>query len=876
MSKIKMEKFMDHADAFFSQLLKNRSFFIEKQENISCDCIGYRCEKKGRMFTVYMFAFSDKKISHLDGEFCSQLRNNPLSKDSAILIAYLQVKTNGSEPQICDYTGNPDGEINFCRLTDVQGKPVLLFYPDENIHQLLFKMIDAFNSDNADLYHCIFSEDVSLSLQEGGSKDVFRHNDVYHNLKKLHEQHGKMKIGYIRFNDAVYSRVAYLDGYGYFGIGTTDDYSRIQLICRSSFENPKILEFIKTEEPVPYSACSVPLAKTIVPLPKIQSERFAMKICYANGECLKYVLPIESEDEEAIYDSHVFTDQAWAGGKLTASHKSLISGYPDGGQAIEFSNGYYLPILECYEKGTVYTEPVMRNIVIYSDKEWKITKLWDWNVKAIYEDNGRLTNDENEKGTGLLKVLLYGDSFNVNGVSTIMHKDGTRCSLDFSYLDNSSSGWFPVRVFGHGYSFINSSFEFINKIYYDNAGRFSGKYASVARDGENFCINREGKEIAVNNFSPDTKYVRIERFSEGLARATVLNISFVDLAFYSESEDIAGIWGYIDETGKEIIAPQYIYANDFKNGIAVVCKGKWENKNWLHRGKYHAGCWSKEEKWGAIDKSGKEAIPFIFDELEQYDEEGKIYKAHYGGYPDGKYGLIDCKGNWIVKPIFGYISYSYEHGMLVFSENELDEKNGVYDVKEQKILLNAEYHDIDFCSNGDICVETFNEKTNQIIYKVLDRNCKEKFSYECSFMYDKTNADKTKRYFLLSGNGGHGLADAETGKIIFEPDPKWAEFFIDEQRIKFVKNGKTGICDFKQRVIADPEYDDIGKCLCHGFYEVKVGKTYMEDARYGLIKMDGTAILPPKYLDICFCMDEQHIICKEETGCSLLRLDRNA
>ena len=46
-------------------------------------------------------------------------------------------------------------------------------------------------------------------------------------------------------------------------------------------------------------------------------------------------------------------------------------------------------------------------------------------------------------------------------------------------------------------------------------------------------------------------------------------LGFMDLAYHSDNSEIAGNWGFVNEKGQEIIAPQYIYAYDFEDGIAI-------------------------------------------------------------------------------------------------------------------------------------------------------------------------------------------------------------------------------------------------------------------------------------------------------------------
>lgn len=872
MSEIKPETFMKDADSFFWKLLHERGYEVQEKAAEAGDCIGYRCQKNGHFFTVYMYAFGEEQLSQLDGAFCSRLWANPLSKNSTVLVAYLQVKQTSAGPQICDYTGNPNAYIHFWQLTTVKDRPVLLYFPGEEMAALFDKFVTAFNTDNADLYHSILAIN-NCGVQGYKHPGYFMNDAVYHVLRCFHKEYGKMKIGYVRFNDVIYNRVSYLEGLGYFGLSMTEE-GFIREIRYYPFDNPKILEFIKTEEESAYSVSQIPVAAKIVPLAPIQSERFAVKIYFKNGECRKYVLPEDSAEEIVSYNSHLFTDKMWKNARLVQTHKSPLPDYPSGGQALEFINGYYLSVLECYERGTRYTEPTLCNKVMYQNKNLKITKLWDWAVLSIWEDDGLLADEENENGTGVLKILLTGDTFNQGGVSTLAYKNGSRCSLDFYYLDSSRAGWFNVGVYKRGYNFINADFKFLNKEYYRDSREFVGGFARASRNGTSFYIDYKGKEIPIKPSHKDTKYVRLGEFCEGLAKVSTLRIGLFDLAFHSDDESAAGTWGYVDETGKEIIKPQYIYAYDFSNGIAIVCQGKWENKKWPHGKDYCEGYWSEFAKWGVIDKTGKAVIPFEFDSIAGLNNSDDLFRVHYGGWENGKYGIIDKHGNWVVEPLFEYIPYDFEHDLLVFSNNDFEEKFGLYDASAKKVMFEPAYSGIRILDNGDICLENSDAKRNKITAKVIDRQGNEKFVYDCYYLGVVTDEIKNKRYYVMSRRGAHGLADAETGKILFDCASKWDEFFIEEQRIRFVENGKKGICDFNQNVIVPAKYDGITTCMYNpNFYKVQMGKEYMKDARYGLLLKDGTEVLPHKYMRIDFCKDGKHIICEEETGCSLLKLE---
>ncbi|MEQ8192528.1 MAG: WG repeat-containing protein, partial [Candidatus Eremiobacterota bacterium] len=93
-------------------------------------------------------------------------------------------------------------------------------------------------------------------------------------------------------------------------------------------------------------------------------------------------------------------------------------------------------------------------------------------------------------------------------------------------------------------------------------------------------------------------------------------------------------YGYADETGKFIIKPQFDYAGEFCDGIAVIGIGS---------------------KYGYIDKTGKMIAEAKFDEAMEFCE-------GYGVVRTGeKYGYIDKTGKIICEPKFDF-AYSFSEG----------------------------------------------------------------------------------------------------------------------------------------------------------------------------------------------------------------------
>ena len=45
-----------------------------------------------------------------------------------------------------------------------------------------------------------------------------------------------------------------------------------------------------------------------------------------------------------------------------------------------------------------------------------------------------------------------------------------------------------------------------------------------------------------------------------------------------------------------------------------------------------------------IDKTGKEVIPCVFDEIKEFGDTTDIFVVHSGGWKNGKWGIIDKDG----------------------------------------------------------------------------------------------------------------------------------------------------------------------------------------------------------------------------------------
>lgn len=239
-------------------------------------------------------------------------------------------------------------------------------------------------------------------------------------------------------------------------------------------------------------------------------------------------------------------------------------------------------------------------------------------------------------------VVVYNKYGNKNDLHAPMYVDGFALVEPFD-IDRSHNFIFIDK---YGNNVFNKTFK--------TARNFSEGYAAVKSENGNWgFIDKTGNYICT------PIYKSVGNFKEGMA-----SICLAD----ERSEK----WGYIDTTGKEIVYPQFSRVYDFSEGLAYVKKGSeygskecgFINKNgeyvlpnfWcadnlvygFTNGRVALRQGGSEEWFRYFDNKGKEIkVKYEFiNELLQYHEGLARVKNYW------KWGFINEKQKWIVKPIF--------------------------------------------------------------------------------------------------------------------------------------------------------------------------------------------------------------------------------
>lgn len=856
-----------NADKFIKGWLPENGYHVLESQ-VFDDCIGYRCVRRNVAYTVFMYAYGQSKTTMLDGDYCSRLEKAPFAKESLILIVYLNVtryKEGDSIEYRVQHYGKNDRGPELWQLTRAGDKPILLYFPRKEMVDQVWQIMYAFNHDATDIYDCIITDHNPSISGCTSAPGHFMNAAFYNVLKNVHDEYGDMKLGYVRYNDVVYSSVPYIDGLGFFSFRTDNHSDKIlELTCHSFDESDRpIAEFIKTDTREPADLFDfIPTLLSAEPLDPTPTERFAAKLLFDNGECRKYVLAVNDEkatDEVVAFSGHVFTNGIWRTVKVLPQHESRYANYPNCGPALTFKNECTIAGTRCYIDSTPYSEPITTNELVYSDDLSQVRKLWFWKANSMYED----------EETGLLKVLLSGQAFNWYGKSVFATIEGKRLtSLTFDLIDSFKEGLSRVALSGHGFGYVDRSMRFVIPMKYDEAEEFSDGRACVKYGDRHFFIGKDGKEIASTCLLENERYQEICDFSEGLCRVSTLKLRFGDLAFHSDYAEIAGVWGYINEDGEEIITPQYIYANDFEDGIAIVAKGKWTiDPKWNN--KYNSGrYWTEEELWGGIDPTGAEVIPFIFDEIKYFWDCNDYYIAHFGGWENGHWGVIDRQGKWVADPVFEDIAYDFADGLFAFYESDKwddDVLMGIYDIHERKVVFDPQFLDVNFLSNGDISVDVFDPELGRKVERIIERNGRERFKS----VYTSIHTWKEPYEVIIreQDEDKHGLID-KNGNVIVPCiyAAAWNGFDYENKRFIYIKDGKQGVKDLNGNTIIPAAYYEIHG-LTNPYLTVRVGEK--DNYKEGLITASGQVVVPAIYNRIGWCKDQRHFFCCSDGHCEM-------
>lgn len=412
----------------------------------------------------------------------------------------------------------------------------------------------------------------------------------------------------------------------------------------------------------------------------------------------------------------------------------------------------------------------------------------------------------------------------------------------FDFAGDFSEGLAFVGLRKKGFGYINTDFEFVIEPVYEDVSPFENGIAKVYRDGKEGFINRSGELLFDPQSLTDRKYSEIRDYTDGLCMVSAMPVLERDFVSRNHGYNNPGIWGFIDTRGEEVIKPQYVFAENFQHGTAIVAKGEWvfDPEDFIYT--------AEDVRWGVIDKNGNEIVPFIYSDIRRVSLDGRIFAVCCPDEGKDKWGVADSDGNLLIEPKYRKIVEVYDGSVIfvdtvcVYNENEYAYV-GVYDINNRKVIIEPKYSHISFEENGYFKVLT--NKKGRSIETFIDRDGNEIFDSEFTSI-------ATWCYPYLARIGDvrptrYGLIDRE-GKVLFISEEGKQVHGINYEKRRVVYIGcntfEMSLCDFDGNELISHKRGLIGGLE----NPLQTVKEYIDGVqRMGLIDADGNTVVDLLY-----------------------------
>ena len=377
----------------------------------------------------------------------------------------------------------------------------------------------------------------------------------------------------------------------------------------------------------------------------------------------------------------------------------------------------------------------------------------------ILDDAGNTEIDKIKLKYGIFSVKRNGKSGFVNRKGVEM----LECKYDSVFTDMSIAGEINRLYFKKGDKFgiADTNGKIIKEAMYNKITPIGSGFTKIIKGIDTLLVTYTGGDYKT------PLYNNIISFSEGMGKFKV-----------------DGNFGYMDSKLKISVEPFYTVAEDFKNGYAVV---------------------GKENKYGVVDKLGKEVIPIRFDKISSASATGI-----FAYYENGKIGFIDKSGKVLCVPAYTNVEF-HEYGIVPSIDNKvglmndkgfliipiqyekievhsdfvlayLDKKYSLFDIKG-KIITKKPVDDINFLSN-------YIQLENGLLFGLIDRDGKE----ITPIKYTKI-ADFKGNYANVEINGKYGVIDI-MGKEVVPCMYSTLTFESEFERYQYVINDENGHVKF--------------------------------------------------------------------------------
>ena len=504
------------------------------------------------------------------------------------------------------------------------------------------------------------------------------------------------------------------------------------------------------------------------------------------------------------------------------------------------------------------SNPINYNEIIYENNDIQIRKIAEWEDCYISLGQRRYpTRDPHELLT--VRFIDYEKNKYRYKIAKVTDEGIIASEQYYDRVDDSDPWLYKVATDDKGYGFVDPDLNIVIQQKYPYIGHFNEGYAvAIKSDNTAVVLDEEGNEFPFQCEHKGTNYSAIGYCSGGLIRVSDckdvdsedvykrFNSNISDDDCFDEYSWRRGNWGFVNTKGEEAIPPQYAYATDFMNGVAIVAKKI---------------PWYDGRKCGVIDAKGNEVIPCIYDELYVFytEDGGNCSNRYFRAKTDKGWGVVDIDGNFIFDPDVVDLEWDLsDDDCFAFRTDHLHHYGiydpvGLYSILERRIIFQPQFDWIDFLDDGWMHVVAYDENLNRCVERIINKEGNQLFESDWSELsvkddhYIVSMGEKVNDRWLRK----YGVVDKD-GNIIFT-----CKYFADIDGISY-KQKKIiyidpecdlyGLAGFDDTVYVSPTFKDL-KWLCY-FDLIRTGTGDKYDSLYGLLWHDGIEIFPMVYNSI--------------------------
>ncbi len=282
-----------------------------------------------------------------------------------------------------------------------------------------------------------------------------------------------------------------------------------------------------------------------------------------------------------------------------------------------------------------------------------------------------------------------------------------------------------------------------------------------------------------------------------------------------------GKFGFTDETGRMVIPCQWIYAEPFSEGLALV-----QNNDKLY---------------GFIDKKGVKIIPCKWHRATSFHEGRARVRKPYDNPDDERFGYIDCAGNVVIPCHWQKADYKFSEGLagVIHVDDDsvywgmhnyrLKENSAGYTAyinKEDKIVIKGEFNELGCFTHGMAIVSDKNVK-----FGVIDKMG----NIVVPLDYDEAKI-LNENLIMVRKDHKEGVCH-KNGKIIL--DCQWKIGDVKEGLISFCDDKNIGFIDENGEIVIPCKWG----CCGENYFQDGMAPVRM-DGKIGFINTSGDVVLP--------------------------------